>query len=77
MIILDYQRKSINRLKNKVVNAVRDADEFYVAFHKLQEDIKTTELKLKETQKKLKLTPKVIKQSIMRLDMMWSILNLS
>ena len=62
MIILDYQRKSINRLKNKVVNAVRDADEFYVAFHKLQEDIKTTELKLKETQKKLKLTPKVIKQ---------------
>lgn len=62
MIILDCQRKSINRQKNKAVNAVRDADEFYIAFRKLQEDIKTTELKLKETQKKLKLTPKVMKQ---------------
>lgn len=63
MIILDCQRKSINRQKSKAVNAVRDADEFYIAFHKLQEDIKTTELKLKETQKKLKLTPKVMKQN--------------
>ena len=62
IIILDCQRKSINRQKNKAVNAVRDADEFYIVFRKLQEDIKTTELKLKETQKKLKLTPKVMKQ---------------
>lgn len=62
MIILDCQKKSISRKKDKAVNAVRDADEFYVAFQKLQDDIKTTEVKLKEAQKKLKLTPKVMKQ---------------
>ena len=44
------------------MNEVRDADEFYVYFHKLQEDIKTTEEKLKEAKKKLKLAPKVMKQ---------------
>ena len=62
MIILDCQKKSISRKKNQAVNAVRDADEFYVSFQKLQDDIKTTEAKLKEAQKKLKLTPKVMKQ---------------
>ena len=62
MIILDCERKSINSMKHQAMNEVRDADEFYVYFHKLQEDIKTTETKLIEAKKKLKLTPKVMKQ---------------
>ncbi|MGN0569132.1 MAG: MobQ family relaxase [Candidatus Fimenecus sp.] len=62
MIILECERKSIMRTKNEAINAVRDADEFYVAFQKLQEDIKTTETKLKEAKKKLKISPKVMKQ---------------
>lgn len=62
MIILECERKSINKMKHQAMNEVRDADEFYVYFHKLQEDIKTTEEKLKEAKKKLKLTPKVMKQ---------------
>ena len=62
MIILECERKSINRMKHQAMNEVRDADEFYVYFHKLQDDIKSTEEKLKEAKKKLKLTPKVMKQ---------------
>ena len=62
MIILECERKSINKMKHQAMNEVRDADEFYVYFHKLQEDIKTTEENLKEAKKKLKLTPKVMKQ---------------
>ena len=62
MIILECERKSINRIKHQAMNEVRDADEFFVCFHKLQEDINATEEKLKEAKKKLKLTPKVMKQ---------------
>ena len=62
MIILECERKSINNMKHQAMNEVRDADEFYVYFHKLQEDIKATEEKLKEAKTKLKLTPKVMKQ---------------
>ena len=64
MIILECERKSINNMKHQAMNEVRDADEFYVYFRKLQEDIKSTEEKLKEAKTKLKLTPKVMKQMI-------------